>query len=260
MDLGSRRLILGVLAIVFVASATMTIAANVSMSAMGEMPMPGGWRMSHMWMRRPGQTWSGASASFVGMWVVMMIAMMMPSLIPTLLCYRESAGRTGASRPALSAALVAVGYFVVWSTLGAIVFPLGVVSARIIMQNTELSRAIPAAVGVTVLIAGVVQRTAWKARHLERCRDAAEGRLTSATSLGAALQHGLRLGLHCCQACAGLTAAALALGVMDLRVMAVLMAAITAERLTPARARAARATGLVVAASGLAMVARVSGS
>jgi predicted metal-binding membrane protein len=52
------------------------------MSAMGEMPMPGGWTMSMAWMRMPRQTWPGAAASFLGMWVVMMVAMMMPSLLP----------------------------------------------------------------------------------------------------------------------------------------------------------------------------------
>jgi hypothetical protein len=32
------------------------------------------------WMRMPGQTWPGAAASFLGMWVVMMVAMMLPYL------------------------------------------------------------------------------------------------------------------------------------------------------------------------------------
>jgi predicted metal-binding membrane protein len=47
---------------------------------MGEMPMPGRWTMPMAWMRMPGQTWPGAAASFLGMWVVMMVAMMLPSL------------------------------------------------------------------------------------------------------------------------------------------------------------------------------------
>ena len=76
------------------------------MSAMGEMPMPGGWTMSMAWMRMPGQTWPGAAASFFGMWIVMMVAMMLPSLVPMLWRYRQavpaSAGnvrpRPGASR------------------------------------------------------------------------------------------------------------------------------------------------------------------
>ena len=36
------------------------------------------------WMRMPGQMWPSAAASFLGMWVVMMVAMMLPSLGPML--------------------------------------------------------------------------------------------------------------------------------------------------------------------------------
>src|SRR5207302_5508750 len=67
-----------VAALLFASSAAVTIVWCASMSAMGEMPMPGGWTMSMAWMRMPGQTWSGAAASFLGMWVVMMVAMMLP--------------------------------------------------------------------------------------------------------------------------------------------------------------------------------------
>ena len=42
----------------------------------------------------PGQTWPGAAASFLGMWVVMTVAMMLPSLVPMLWRYRQAA--TGA--------------------------------------------------------------------------------------------------------------------------------------------------------------------
>ena len=83
----SRRVFLGISAIVFAASAAMTIASCASMAAMGKMAMPGGWALSMMWMRIPGQTWSGAAASFLGKWVVMMVAMMLPSLTPMLWRY-----------------------------------------------------------------------------------------------------------------------------------------------------------------------------
>ena len=97
---------LGVWALLFAASAAVTIVWCASMSAMGEMPMPGGWTMSMAWMRMPGQTWPGAAASFLGMWVVMMVAMMLPSLVPTLWRYRQAGlGRL--------TALVGVGYFFV---------------------------------------------------------------------------------------------------------------------------------------------------
>ncbi len=73
----SQRAFFGVSALLFGASAAVTIFWCASMSAMGEMPMPGGWTMSMAWMRMPGQTWPGAAASFLGMWVVMMVAMML---------------------------------------------------------------------------------------------------------------------------------------------------------------------------------------
>src|SRR5213592_3426199 len=93
---------LGVSALLFAASAAVTIVWCASMSAMGEMPMPGGWTMSMAWMRMPGQTCPGAAASFLGMWVVMMVATMLPSLVPMLWRYRQAVGRTGETRHELA--------------------------------------------------------------------------------------------------------------------------------------------------------------
>ena len=255
-----RRIFLGVSAVVFVASAAMTIATGASMSAMDAMEMPGGWTMSHMWMRMPGQTSSGATASFVGMWVVMMVAMMLPSLIPTLLCYRESIGRVCAVRRGALTAIVGVGYFAVWAVLGAIVFPLGVFLAAIAMGKPELSRSVPIAIGVVVLIAGVIQHTPWKARHLAFCREESDRHLAPHAGVRAALHYGLRLGLHCSQSCAGLTAVALALGVMDLRVMGAVAIAVTAERLAPAGTRVTQAIGVVIIGAGVLLCARSIGA
>src|SRR5262245_66697016 len=97
--------------LLFAASAAITIALSASMSAMGGMLMPGGWTMSMTWMRLPGQAWPGAAASFIGMWMVMMVAMMLPSLVPMLLCYRQAVGRTRASHLDRLTAIVSGGYF-----------------------------------------------------------------------------------------------------------------------------------------------------
>ena len=80
----SQQAFFGVSALLFAASAAVTIVWCASMSAMDGMTMPGGWTMSMAWMRMPGQTWLGAVASFLGMWVVMMVAMMLPTLVPIL--------------------------------------------------------------------------------------------------------------------------------------------------------------------------------
>jgi len=52
--------------------------------------------MSAMWMPAsggPGQTWGGAAASFVAMWVPMMAAMKLPSLVSTLLRRLRNSGK-----------------------------------------------------------------------------------------------------------------------------------------------------------------------
>jgi hypothetical protein len=50
-------------------------------------------------------------------------------------------------------------------------FPLGVALAAVEMQQPALARAVPIAAGVVVLVAGALQLTAWKARHLHCCRQ-----------------------------------------------------------------------------------------
>jgi len=254
----SQPAFFGVSALLFAASTAVTIVWCASMSAMGEMPMPGGWTMSMAWMRMPGQTWPGAAASFLGMWVAMMLAMMLPSLMPMLWRYRQAVGKTGETRLGRLTALVSIGYFFVWTVFGMAAFLLGVALATIEMQQPALARAAPIAVGVVVLIAGAHQLTGWKARHLACCREApGRGRMLPADA-GTAWRHGLRLGLHCCHCCAGLMAILLVTGVMDLRAMAVVAAAITVERLAPGGERVARAIGTVVVGAGLFLIARAA--
>ncbi len=257
--IASERAFLGVSALLFAASAAVTIVWCASMSAMGEMPMPGGWTMSMAWMRMPGQTWPGAAASFLGMWVVMMAAMMLPSLVPMLWRYRQAVGRTGETRLGWLTALVGVGYLFVWTVFGMAAFPLGVALATIEMQHPALARAVPIAIGVIVLIAGALQLSAWKARHIACCRETPGPGRTLPADAGTAWRHGLHLGLHCSRCCGGLIAILLVVGVMDLRAMAVVAAAITVERLAPAGERVARAIGAVVIAAGLFLIAQAAG-
>jgi len=259
VERASQRAFLGVSALFFAASAAVTIAWCSSMSAMGGMPMPGGWTMSMAWMRMPGQTWPGAAVSFLGMWIVMMIAMMLPSLVPMLWRYRQAVGRTGNTQLDRLTVIVGAGYLLVWTVFGMAAFLLGVALAAIEMRQPELARAVPIAVGVVVLMAGFVQLTAWKARHLACCREEPARGCTLKANAGTAWRHGLRLGLHCSYCCAGLTAILMSLGIMDLRAMAIVTAAITAERLASGGERVARAIGAVVVGTGLFLIARAVG-
>jgi predicted metal-binding membrane protein len=255
----SHRAFVAVSASLFATSAALTIVWCGPMSAMQGMPMPGGWTMSMVWMRMPGQTWSGAAASFVCMWVVMMVAMMLPSLVPMLSRYRQAAGKTGGTHLGGLTALVGAAYFFVWTLFGLAVFPLGAALAAAEMQLPALARAVPVAVGAAVVTAGALQFTEWKAHHLACCREAPGRGRTLPADAGTAWQNGLRFGLHCSYSCLNLTVVLLVIGVMDLRAMAVITAAITTERLAPTGALAARVIGAVVVGAGLILIARAAG-
>ena len=227
-----------------------------------------------MWMPMPGQTWLVAAASFIGMWVVMMIPMMLPSLVPMLWRYRQVVTRTADMRVASTrtgfartngarigwlTALVSGGYYFVWTAIGVIVFPVGAALMALEMQQSQLARAMPTAVGVVVMLMGFLQLTAWKARQLACCREApGHGRATLPGDAGTAWRHGLSLGLQCSRCCGGLMVILLVVGVMDLRAMAVVTAAITAERLAPSGERAARAIGAAVVVAGLLLMVQAA--
>ena len=250
----SRRVFFGIAALLFSVSAALTIVCCTSMPATNEMAMPGGWTMSMAWMRMPGQTWPGAAASFLGMWVAMMMAMMLPSLAPTLWRYRQALGGAGPTRAGRLTALAGAGYFVVWTGFGVFAFPLGAALGNVEMRQPALARAVPMAVCVVLLAAGALQFTAWKARHLSCCRELPGAGHRFPADARTAWRHGLSLGLHCGYCCAGLTAILLVIGVMDLRAMAIVTAAITLERLAPAGERVAQLIGAAVIGTGLFLI------
>lgn len=252
----SERTFFGVAALLFVVAGTVTTVWCGSMAAMQGMPMPGGWTMSMAWMRMPGQTWAAASASFMGMWVVMMAAMMLPSLAVMLGRYRRSLATTHERLRDRLAALAGLGYFFIWTLFGLGFFPLGAAAAAIEMAQPVLARAVPIAAGLVVVVAGALQFTRWKAHHLACCRETPGRGCALPARAGAAWRQGLKFGLHCGISCANLTAILLVLGIMDLRAMAAVTAAITAERLAPAGERVARVIGAVFVLAGLFMMGR----
>ena len=184
------------------------------------------------------------------------MTVMQPSLAPMLWRYRQAVRRSGGARLGRLTTLVGAAYYAVWIGFGIVAFGIGVALAAAEMERPGLARAVPIAAGVVVVIAGALQFTAWKAHHLACCREAPGAGRALPADAGTAWLHGIRLGLHCGQCCAGLMAMLLALGVMDLRAMAVVTAAITVERVAPAGQRVARAIGLAAVAAGALLIAR----
>jgi predicted metal-binding membrane protein len=217
----------------------------------GGMAMPGGWTMSMAWMRMPGQTWVDATATFMGMWIVMMVAMMMPSLAPMLVRWRRApsddvalGGRT---------LVAAAGYFLVWTLVGACAYPVGVAIGAAAMRWEAVARAVPFATGVVLVLAGCFQQTAWKRTQLAACvHDVACGARSVPPS---AWRDGVGMGFACARCCMGWMAVLLVTGVMDVGSMAAVAAGITAERWST-RADVSRAAGLLVVALGIVAIVR----
>jgi predicted metal-binding membrane protein len=251
----SRRVLSGALALAFAASVVATASGDGSMASMAAMPMPGGWMLSMAWMRMCGQAWPAAAAGFLGMWMPMMAAMMLPSLTPVLSRYHRAVEHAGGMRPGRMAAVAGLGYFLVWAAAGAALYPLGAAWAEAVMRDPRLARAVPFGAGVTVVLAGLLQFTAWKARRLACCRVMPG---IAPAGMAAGLRHGIRMGIDCVRCCGHLMAIALAAGIMDLRAMAAVTLAVTAERLLPAGDRVARGIGLLAIGTGLLLIVRAA--
>jgi predicted metal-binding membrane protein len=176
------------------------------------------------------------------MWTVMMIAMMLPAMTPAL---RDLPGATRAR--------VAGGYFGVWVVCGLAVYPLGLALAELAMREDALARLAPALSGAVLVGAGLLQRSGWKSRQLDCCRAA---RRHPPLATRAAWRQGFALGVRCCACCAPLTAALLAVGVMDLGAMAAATVAISLERLAPRGQAVARISGVLLIGAGLVLLAR----
>ena len=242
-----------VAALLFVASVAGTVAWGEAMSQMQGMEMPGGWTMSMVWMRMPGGSWLASAASFVGMWTLMMVAMMLPLLVPTFWRLRRDLREAGETRIVWLTALAAFGYFLAWALVGVAVYALGLAVAQLAMRQAAVSQVVPLLAGAAIVIAGLLQLSAWKVRVLA-CWQHAQFRGPVPARAGPALRHGLQLAGQCSACCVGAMTVLLVVGVMDLKAMAAVAAAITLERLVPARVAVARLIGVAAIVGGLMVI------
>jgi len=240
---------------VFLVATASTIYAARGMS--GGMRMPGGWTMPMMWMAMPGQSAAGAAITFLLMWQAMMIAMMLPSAWPTLELYSRVARHTGYRHPLLNTILAGAGYFCVWGAFGAIAFAGGFEISRAAMLSPQLSRWIPIAAGVALVVAGIWQLTPLKQSCLNHCRDPLMF-LDHAYKPG--VWGGFRVGLHhgafCAACCWALMLMQMVLGVMNLAGMAGVAAIIAIEKLWKRGPLLARLVGAISIVVGIVLAVR----
>ena len=242
--------------LVFTAAAYLTLRMTHGMS--GGMPMPGGWTMSMTWMGMGGRWWEQAIA-FSGMWLSMMVAMMLPSALPMLRLYLRLERWRGQTHAGLSSALVASGYFLVWSGFGLLAWLVGTGMARAAMASARISQAVPFMAALALLLAGAYQLTPVKMACLQHCRDplsyvAHHSRTGRRGALWGALWFGIHHGGFCLACCWALMVIQLALGVMSLPVMIAVAAVIALEKLLPHGRWVARITGALAIGGGAAQL------
>jgi predicted metal-binding membrane protein len=179
-----------------------------------------------MWTRMPGQTWPGFAASFIAMWMTMMIPMMIPPFGVMLWRYRTVATTAGVTRLGVPSVLLGFGYFVVWAAVGVAMLPV----------MLALSGTSTVATPAFAVMAAIVQLTLRKARLDTTHPEIAAGGRVLPAEFGRFWRDGIRLGIHCAAGCAPLMAILLVIGGTDFRVMAAVTAVITAERLLSSRA------------------------
>jgi len=213
-------------ALVTIAAWAVTVRGADSMS--GGMPMPGGWSMSMMWMMG-GPSWFGRAAMFLGMWQTMMVAMMLPSVMPVVLLHRRV--MENRARPMLAELLLLSGYFGVWLAFGAVAYAAGTTLSSSAMQSQAVSRMIPTATALALILAGWYQVTRWKRLCLSHCRSPIGVLVhhplrTAADSLRVGIHHGA----YCAACCWGLMLIQLVLGIMSLPLMAAVAFVILLEK------------------------------
>ncbi len=203
----------------------------------------------------PRQEWYLGLPGYLRMWMTMMVPMMLPSLVPMVSRYRRTVPAESPRRHGLTA-LVGLGYFAIWAGLGVVAYG---GSAGVVVLETRWGPAgwwLPGAAGVTLLVAGVVQLTTWKARQLALCRGKPGDHCHLGATGSSAFRHGLELGLRCSRSCGPLMLALLVTGLMEPLAMAAVTLAITAERLAPAPLRFVRAVGLAMLLGGVVTMAQ----
>ena len=204
--------------------------------------------------------WSPSYALVVFlMWLAMMIAMMLPSASPMVLLFAAIArGRDPRSNSQAATAVFVAGYLAVWALFSA--------SAALLHWGLEMGRLLTPMMtptsavlgGMLLLAAGIYQLTPIKQTCLRTCRHpiafiAAHWR----SGTGGAFRMGVAHGAFCLGCCWLLMTLLFFGGVMNLYWIAGIASYVLIEKLVPGGRWLSYATGALLAASGVSILAGV---
>jgi predicted metal-binding membrane protein len=187
---------------------------------------------------------------FLTSWAAMMVAMMVPATLPLILLYRHlSRKRLGTARARIGTAVLLVGYVAVWVAAGLPVYAYNSLSS---IAN-PLTAMLPA---LLLIVGGAYQFTPLKSICHARCSSPLFFLMHNwrPGAIGT-LRLGVIHGVDCLGCCAGLMVGLVALGMMNLAWMLTAAVIIFAEKTIPGSHRVAGPLGVLMVASGVALLA-----
>jgi predicted metal-binding membrane protein len=204
------------------------------------------------WMMTPVWSWRHIGLLWL-MWAVMMAAMMLPSAIPLLSLYDGALRRRGATgSAALAVYAMAGGYLLAWAGFSVAATALQRLLARAFVLNPMMEMPGRAAVGATLLLAGVWQLTPWKAACLQQCRTPLSFIMQRwRTGTSGALRMGLEHGAYCLGCCWALMLLLFAGGVMNLTIIVGLTTIVLIEKISPFGVVVSRVLGVALISAGV---------
>jgi predicted metal-binding membrane protein len=204
-------------------------------------------------------SWGATAAQailFLAMWLAMMVAMMLPSVAPMVLLFaRVSKGQAVQTGMApVPTWLFVAGYLVVWTLVGAAMYPASLGAGWLGAQALGGSwRALGS--GGALIVAGLYQFSRWKGVCLGHCRSPLSFVLHRwREGAAGALRMGIDHGAYCVGCCWGLMLVMFAMGLMSLAWMGLLTAVIFVEKLTPSGPLLGKGVGAILIALGTAIL------
>jgi len=189
--------------------------------------------------------------AFLGAWGVMMAAMMLPSAMPMIALYSAIGRNTVATgSTGVSTAMFALVYLILWTAVGLPVY----LASVAIAGAPGLQDALPYALAVVLVAAGVYQFTPLKRACLRVCRNPlsflwARSRTGYRGSLRLAVEHAA----YCIGCCWGLMVVLVAAGAMALNWVLLIAIVVLLEKLMPRGELVARLAGAALVVLGLAV-------
>ena len=182
-----------------------------------------------------GLTMGMGAASFLTIWVVMMIAMMVPSAVLVILAVARVQHDRGTFRYAFAPMWIFVSaYLLIWTLFGGLSY-LGALAASELAQQVPLIMMNAVRIGGVILVlAGIYQLTSIKRVCQAKCRVPENFILHSwGKGYSGSLRMGLKYGIYCLGSYWLLFVLLFPLGVMNIAAMALLTVLIFAEKCFP---------------------------